>query len=89
MPQERRRPLAIRDSGENMNQPRRYLTIVRAAATPGDLAMAEAMLQRLKAGDDLRESKVRRVRHAIDSQEYENPLKLDVAADRMADELKS
>jgi hypothetical protein len=45
------------------------------------------MLRRLQAGADLREAKIGRLRRAIAAQDYENPLKLDIAADRMADEL--
>lgn len=60
----------------------------RASVTPADRALAASMLQRLRAGEDLREAMIRRVRRAIAAQDYENPLKLEIAADRMTDELK-
>ena len=51
--------------------------------------MIESMLARLRAGLDLRKPKVRRVRAALRDQSYVNLLKLDVAAQRLADDLTS
>ena len=45
------------------------------------------MLSRLKAGLDVRRSKVRRVRAKLREQSYVNLLKLDVAAQRLAEEI--
>ena len=47
-----------------------------------------SMLRRLNAGEDLRKRMIRRVRRAITAQDYENPLKLQVAAERLEAELK-
>jgi len=46
------------------------------------------MLRQLKAGADLRRAKIQRIRIAIRAHEYENPLKLDVAVDRLTDEIR-
>lgn len=58
-----------------------------STATAHERKLVEAMLVRLKRGKDVRTKKVRRVRLAIVGREYENPLKLAVAAERVADEL--
>ena len=50
-------------------------------------AIARAMLRRLKSGKDLRRAKIRRVKAAVRAVTYENDLKIDVAADRLAGEL--
>ena len=47
-----------------------------------DRALAAALLDVLRAGGDVRERKVRRVRAAIRAHRYENALKRAVAADR-------
>jgi hypothetical protein len=47
------------------------------------------MLLRLKAGLDVRKSKVRSVRAKLRDQTYVNLLKLDVAAQRLVDDLTS
>ncbi|HEY2585942.1 MAG TPA: hypothetical protein VGI81_09285 [Tepidisphaeraceae bacterium] len=60
----------------------------RASVAPEDRALVASMLRRLQAGEDLREAMVRRVRRAIAAQDYENPLKLEITADRMAEALK-
>jgi hypothetical protein len=44
----------------------------------------EAMLGLLRAGADIRGSKVRRVRRSVRSRTYENRLKLEVAIERLA-----
>lgn len=49
--------------------------------------VAGRMLSRLKAGLDVRRSKVRRVRAKLREQSYVNLLKLDVAAQRLAEEI--
>lgn len=59
----------------------------RAPASPAERALVAEMLRRLHAGKDLREAKIRRVRSAIAAEAYENLLKLDIAADRMVEEL--
>jgi hypothetical protein len=45
------------------------------------------MLQKLRAGQDVRATKVRKIRAAIASRTYENPLKLAVCVDRLLVEL--
>ena len=54
-----------------------------------DHALLGDMLARLKAGADLRRAKVRRVRAAVRDQSYVNLLKLEVAAQRLADDMTS
>jgi len=54
-----------------------------------DQALVGDMLALLKAGADLRRAKVRRVRAAVRDQSYVNLLKLEVAAQRLADEMIS
>lgn len=61
----------------------------RDSATLEERALVASMLRRLQTGKDLRQAKIRRLRRAIAAQAYENLLKLDVAADRMAEELQS
>ena len=51
-----------------------------------DRALAAALLAVLRAGGDVRQRKVRRVRAAIRAQRYENALKLAVAAERATSE---
>ncbi|HSZ59043.1 MAG TPA: hypothetical protein VK797_25605 [Tepidisphaeraceae bacterium] len=50
---------------------------------------ARSMLSRLKAGLDVRRAKVRGVRARLRDETYVNLLKLDVAAQRLADDLTS
>ena len=50
-------------------------------------ALVEELLAALRAGADVRDRKVRRLRAAIRTQAYENHLKLEVACDRLAAEL--
>jgi len=52
-----------------------------------DRILAERMLRALKSGSDFRRRKVRRMRGAIRAFAYENPLKLHVALDRLAEDL--
>lgn len=54
-----------------------------ANATRGKRASASVkkMLHSLKAGADVRSTKVRRLRAAVRARRYENELKLSVAAD--------
>jgi hypothetical protein len=49
--------------------------------------LVEEFLAALRAGADVRDRKVRRLRAAIRSRAYENHLKLEVACDRLAAEL--
>ena len=58
-------------------------------SAPSDALLARAMLARLKAGKDVRRLKVERVREAILDNEYENVLKLTVAADRVVEEMET
>ena len=50
-----------------------------------DLALARQMLRSLRGREDERRSKVERLREAIRSNSYENPLKLSVAIDRLVE----
>ena len=52
-----------------------------------DRAAAAKMLAALRDGADVRRRKVRRLRGAVRAAAYENPLKLQVALDRLATEL--
>ena len=52
-----------------------------------DLATAWRMLAALRGSADVRGRKVRRLRAAIRARRYENRLKLEVASDRLADDL--
>jgi hypothetical protein len=45
------------------------------------------MLLALRHGQDVRRRKVRRLRGAVRAAVYENPLKLHVALDKLADDL--
>jgi hypothetical protein len=51
-----------------------------------DRVAAEKLLAALRGGADVRR-KVRRVRGAVRASAYENPLKLHVALNKLADEL--
>lgn len=51
--------------------------------------LAHAMLARLKRGTDLRKGKVRRVKRSVVEQTYLNALKLQVAVERLCEELGS
>jgi hypothetical protein len=55
------------------------------ATSGADALLVRAMLARLKAGKDVRYLKVQRVKEAIRDNEYENVLKLHVAAERVVD----
>ena len=76
-------PMAIASSLFFMSHREKEIPSFRASATRAELAAVATMLQRLKDGLDLRQAKVRRVRNAIRAHEYENSLKLKVAAERM------
>jgi hypothetical protein len=54
---------------------------------PRDVAAVRKLATRLRRGKDTRKRKVRRVKHAVQSGDYENALKLSVALDRLLDEL--
>ena len=47
------------------------------------------MLRALNEGADVRRRKVRRLRAAVRAAAYENPLKLHVAADKLAGEVSA
>lgn len=59
--------------------------LARQSGEHPDGLLARAMLARLRAGKDLRHAKIERVRSAILCNEYENSLKLEVAADRVVE----
>jgi uncharacterized protein YdeI (YjbR/CyaY-like superfamily) len=60
-----------------------------SSATLEERKLVARMLEKLKAGKDTREAKIARVRNAIFADDYENALKLDVAAERVVDSLSS
>lgn len=72
-----------------MTQPNGQPLSPRSSATPGDLALVALLLRQLKGGADLRQEKIRRIRRAIRFHDYENSLKLDIAAERMVEEIRS
>ena len=49
--------------------------------------LVDEFLAALRAGGDVRDRKVRRLRAAIRAQAYENHLKLEIACDRLATEI--
>ena len=51
-------------------------------------AVVVLMLAKLKAGEDLRRAKINRLKDAILADDYENSLKLDIAADRVVDAME-
>ena len=62
-------------------------------AAPGERplserVLAQRMLRALKTGSDVRRNKVRRLRAAIRAMAYENPLKVEVALDRLSSDLR-
>ena len=59
---------------------------VAGGRAEADVAMARRMLQSLRCREDQRRSRVERLKEAIRSNSYENPLKLSVALDRMLDD---
>ncbi len=63
------------------------LTNPRISRTQLDRATAAHFMTLLRSGDDVRARKTRRTRAAIKVKTYENDLKLDVAIDRLLDEL--
>jgi hypothetical protein len=50
--------------------------------------LVSALVQRLRAGADVRQRKARRTRAAIKVRAYENELKLDIAIERLIDDLQ-
>lgn len=72
-----------------MTQPNPQPLFSRSSATPDDLALVAALLEQLKAGVDVRQEKIRRIRSAIRAWDYENPLKLEIAAERVVEEIGS
>lgn len=52
-----------------------------------DRAAATRLLDALRAGQDVRRRKVRRLRAAVRVRAYENPLKFQIALDRLIGEL--
>lgn len=72
-----------------MMQPEGKTQSARLSVTPGDLAFVDSLVRRLKAGTDLRHDKIHRIRSAICAHDYENPLKLDIAAERVVEEIET
>lgn len=55
--------------------------------TESERGSVAEMMAKLRRGDDLRADKVERVRGAVSVGDYENEMKLDIAIDRLLDEL--
>ena len=53
--------------------------------TAAECLLRGMMLERLRAGKDVRQPQVRRIRAALREHRYLNMLKVDVAAQRLAD----
>ena len=53
--------------------------------TAAEQLLRGVMLERLRAGEDVRKPHVRRIRAALREHRYVNMLKVDVAAQRLAD----
>lgn len=56
--------------------------------TPADQELAERLASRLKQNRSTRARRLARIRQAVEQAEYENPLKLSVALDRLLERLK-
>jgi len=59
-----------------------------SSAKPAERAFVALMLAKLKAGEDLRRAKIDRLKDAILANDYENSLKLDIAADRIVEAME-
>jgi hypothetical protein len=57
------------------------------ARTPDDCRLAARLLDRLREGLDVRSPTIRRLRRVVRSKQFENDLKLAVAAERMLADL--
>ena len=55
--------------------------------SPHEQSAARALLQKMRAGQDLRARKTRRLRGAVRADRYENDLKLAIALDKLLREL--
>ena len=55
--------------------------------SPHEQSAAAGLLQKLRAGQDLRARKTRRLRGAVRAERYENDLKLAIALDKLMREL--
>jgi hypothetical protein len=66
---------------------RKRSTASRKRRPRDEKALAGEMLRRLREGSDTRARKIRRVGAAIRADRYENALKLNVALDRVLEEL--
>jgi hypothetical protein len=88
-PQQRQRPVRV--------PPQSAVAFPRLASedtrdrpyTESERRSVAEMMARLRRGDDLRADKVERVREALSVGDYENEMKLDIAIDRMLDELNT
>ena len=60
----------------------------RDSYTEGERAAAAAMMLMLKRGEDVRIDKVENLRDLLSTEDYENDLKLDVAVERLLDDLR-
>ena len=61
----------------------------RRRRSKADRALAERLTELLRQGADFRQRKTRRTRAAIKVRSYENELKLQIAIERLIDELKT
>lgn len=63
-------------------------TTLPPKSTPADRAFIRSLLERLRRGSDMRRAKIRRLKQSVREHTYENRLKLNIAAERLADELE-
>jgi hypothetical protein len=68
-------------------KPSRPTPTRRRRRTKADCALASRLIELLREGQDIRTRKTRRTRAAIKVRSYENDLKLQVAIERLIDEL--
>ena len=61
----------------------------RERYTENERAFAAEMLLKLKRGEDVRKDKVENLRDLLSTEDYENHLKLDVAVERLLDDLRT
>ena len=56
--------------------------------TPTDEELAQRMAGKLRQSGSTRARRLARIKHAVQSSDYENPLKLSVALDRLLERLR-
>ncbi len=67
----------------------RQFTGVWRSHDDADRLLAAEMMAKLKRGGDVRADKVAHLRESLDADEYENDLKLDIAAMKLWEDLET